>query len=303
MSETDRAGEKIYLVTGATGNVGSEVAAQLLAGGYRVRVFTREAGKVAHWGNRVEVAIGDFNKPDTFARAVAGADAVFLMNQSPDQDGFARLIAAARHSGQPRIVFLSSLAANQPQLQIGQLHKEKEDTIRESGLRAKFIRPGGFMSNAYQWIRTIHAEGVVYNPMGETKFPPIAPEDIAAVAVRALVDAGLSSETFELTGGELLSLAEQVSILAKVLDSPIRCVDVPVGTAIETLIRGGVPEQIAKAVGESYAAVRNGSRIAGMTDTVERVTGHKPMTFEAWARKHASRFSAAVTAQPAIARA
>jgi uncharacterized protein YbjT (DUF2867 family) len=294
MSEVNR-GEKVYLVAGATGNVGREVVAQLLAGGQKAKVFTRDANKVAHWGGRVEIAAGDFQKPETFARALSGVEAVFLMNQSPDQEAFARLIGAAKEAGHPSIVFLSSLAANQPQLRIGQLHKVKEDAIRESGLPATFVRPGGFMSNAYQWIRTINAEGAVYNPMGDAKFPPIAPEDIAAVASKALLDPSLSGEVFELTGGESLSIREQVNILAKVLGRSIRCVDVPVETAVQTLIRTGVPEQIAAAVGESYQAVRNG-RIVAFTDTVEKVTGRKPMTFETWARQHASRFLATAAA-------
>jgi uncharacterized protein YbjT (DUF2867 family) len=294
MTEVNR-GERTFLVAGATGNVGSEVVAQLLARGHKTRVFTRDAGKVAHWGNQVEVAAGDFQKPKTFTQALTGVEAAFLMNQSPDQEAFARLIGAAKDAGQPRIVFLSSLAANQPQLRIGQLHKTKEDAIRESDLPFTFVRPGGFMSNAYQWIRTINAEGAVYNPMGDAKFPPIAPEDIAEVAVKALLDPSLSGEVFELTGGELLSIREQVNILARVLGRPIRCVDVPAETAVQNLIRGGVPEQIAAAVGESYQAVRNG-RIVAFTDTVEKVTGHKPMTFESWARKHASRFLASAAA-------
>jgi uncharacterized protein YbjT (DUF2867 family) len=297
MTDTTR-GERVYLVAGATGNVGSEVVTQLVARGARTRVFTRDAAKVERWGDRVEVAAGDFTKPDTFARAVSGVEAVFLMSQSPDQQAFARLIDAAKASGQPRIVFLSSLAAKEPGLQIGVLHKQKEDTIRASGLPATFVRPGGFMSNAYQWIASINAEGVVYNPMGDTRFPPIAPEDIAGVAFKSLIDPALSGKTFELTGAELLNVPEQVEILAKVLGRPIRCVDITVETAIENMTRAGVPAPIARAVAESYRAVRDGG-ILGVTDTVEKVTGAKPMTFEGWARKHASRFLSPVAQQAA----
>ena len=214
--------ERVYLVAGATGNVGREVTERLLARGLRTRVFTRDAAKVARWGDRVEVALGDLQRPDTFERAASGADAVFVMHQSPDQGAFARLIDAAKASGQPRIVFLSSLAASDPELEIGVLHKHKEDTIRASGLQATFVRPGGFMSNTYQWTGSINAEGVVYNALGDVRFPPIAPEDIAAVAFRSLMEPELSGETFELTGGELLSVPEQVEILAKVLGRPMR---------------------------------------------------------------------------------
>jgi uncharacterized protein YbjT (DUF2867 family) len=282
--------EKMYLVTGATGNVGSEVVAQLLAKGQKVRVFTRDAGKVAHWSGRVEIASGDFEKPDTFARAIANVEAAFVMNGSLDQQLFERLVTVAKAEGDPRIVFLSTILAGLPQLQIGKLHKEKEDAIRESGLRGKFIRPGGFMTNAYQWIGTIKAEGIVYNATGDAKTAPIAPEDIAAVAVKALTDPALSGETLELTGGELLNIPEQVNILAKALGQSIRCVDVPVDAAVQNLVRAGIPPQIAAAVGESFETIRAG-RVVTISDTVAKVTGLPPTTFEAWARKHASRFA------------
>src|SRR5207247_1795189 len=152
---------------------------------------------------------------------VAGVEAAFLMNGGQDPEAFGRLIAAAKLQGDLRVVFLSSLFAGMPESQIGKLHQEMEDAIRESGWRATFVRPGGFMTNAYQWIATIKTEGVVFNGMGSGKSAPIAPEDIAAVAVRALTDPGLSGEVFALTGGELLSVPELVSILARVLGKPI----------------------------------------------------------------------------------
>jgi uncharacterized protein YbjT (DUF2867 family) len=280
----------MYLVTGASGNVGSKVVAQLLAGGEKVRVFTRDPGKVAHWGDQVQIATGEFGKPETFARAAAGVEGAFLMNGGPDGEPFRQLMAVAKRQGNPRIVFLSTLLAGEPEFLIGRLHKDKEDAIRQSGLPAAFIRPGGFMSNSYQWIDTIKAEGVVYNPLGAGKSAPIAPEDIAAVAVKALTEPGLSQEVFEITGGELLSVPEQVTILAGILGKPIRCVEQSTEAAIQGLIRAGIPAPVASAVGQSFEAVRNG-RGGVVKDTVEKVTGRRPKTYDAWAREQAARFA------------
>jgi uncharacterized protein YbjT (DUF2867 family) len=294
----------MFLVTGATGNVGSQVVAQLLARGERVRVFVRDANKVAQWGDRVEIAVGEFAAPERFARAVAGADGVFLMNGS-EGEPFARLIAAAHAQGKPRIVFLSTLFAGLAGSQIGKLHKDKEDAIRASGLRGTFVRPGGFMSNAYQWIGPIKAEGVVYNVMGAGRFAPIAPEDIAAVVVQALTAPRHSSDdmtkrsyddmtnrdgVIEITGRELLTVQDQVGILSDVLGRPLRCVDVPSHAAIDGMIRAGMPQHVAAAVAESFDAIRDG-RGTIVNDTVARVTGHPPKTFETWAREHATLFA------------
>ena len=48
----------MYLITGVSGNVGSEAVSQLLAAGHAVRVYVRDASKAAQWGDRVEVAVG-----------------------------------------------------------------------------------------------------------------------------------------------------------------------------------------------------------------------------------------------------
>jgi uncharacterized protein YbjT (DUF2867 family) len=290
MWKQESGGNIMYLITGATGNVGSEVASQLLAKGHKVRVFTRDAAKLASWVNQVEVAIGDFTSPETFAKALSGVEGVFIMNGPLDGGIFRQLIAAAKAEGNPRVVFLSTLFAGSPESPIGQLHKDKEDVIRASGLQGRFVRAGSFMTNAYQWLNTIKAEGVVYNSMGTGKVAPIAAEDIAAVAVHALTDLGREPEVLEVTGGELLTIPEQVAILAQAANRPIRSVDVPTEAAVQGLIRIGTPPPVAAAVGQSFEAIRDG-KMAVVKDTVEQVTGRKPRTFQSWAREHAARFA------------
>jgi uncharacterized protein YbjT (DUF2867 family) len=280
----------MYLVIGATGNVGSEVVKQLLAAGKKVRVFTRDASKAAAWDGQVEVAIGDLTSPETYAQAALGIEGIFLMNGALDGEIFRQLIAAVKAQGNPRVVFLSTLFAGFPESRIGQLHKDKEDVIRSSGLPGRFVRAGAFMTNAYQWLGTIKAEGAVYSAMGEGKVAPVAADDIAAVAVHALTDPSLTPEIFEVTGGALLTIPEQVGILADAANRPIRCVDVSTEAAIQGLVDIGTPAPVATAVGQSYEAIRDG-KMAVVKDTVMRVTGRQPRSFPSWAREHASRFA------------
>ncbi|WP_437683541.1 NAD(P)H-binding protein [Sorangium sp. So ce131] len=278
----------MYLVTGATGNVGKEVVEELLAAGEKVRVFTRDERKVARWGARVEKAVGDFARPDTVAAALAGVTAAFLL-PSADAEGHEHVrgfLAAAQERGAPRVVLLSSFSAGSPTNLLARRHAEREQLVRASGLRWTFVRPGTFMSNTFQWARSIKAERVVYNPHGDGKTAPIAPRDIGAVAARAMVAQDLLGEALELTGPELLSTPEQVEILARVLGTPLRRVDVSVDAAKRRMIEAGTPASLAEAVGELIERIRAGNA-AVQTDTVERVTGRKPRTFEAWAREHA----------------
>jgi uncharacterized protein YbjT (DUF2867 family) len=280
----------MILVTGATGNVGSQVVDQLLARQHPVRVFTRDAAKVARWGDRVQIALGDFTQADTFAAALDGVDAVFLMNGTLTSTVFRQLLAAAQAHGRPRIVFLSTLFASKPDLAIGQLHKDKEEALRDSGLLHAVVRAGGFMSNAYQWIGSIRSEGVVYNAMGSGTIASIDPGDIAAVAVHALTTPALTETLYEVTGEELLTAEQKVAILARITGKPLRTVGIEPEVAVESMLRNGLPPQVAGAVAQSMAAIRDG-RATQMTDTVRRITGRPPRTFEAWAEEHAAHFA------------
>jgi len=280
----------MILVTGATGNVGSEVVQQLPAQGRKVRVFTRDAAKVAHLGNRVEVALGDFTHPETFAEAVEGVEALFMMNGALDGGVFRELMGIAKAKGTPRVVFLSSLFAEEPELRIGQLHKEKEEALRASGLPYAVVRAVGFMSNTYQWLRDIKTESVIYNPMGEGQVASVDPRDIAAVAVHALTAPVLKETLFEVTGSELLTTADKARILSKYLGREIRTVDVAPEQAAEALRANGIPPHIAVALSQSFENIRAG-RASRRTDTVERVLGRPPRTYEAWVKEHAGRFA------------
>jgi uncharacterized protein YbjT (DUF2867 family) len=280
----------MFLITGATGNVGSELVDQVLANGNSVRVFTRDRAKVAHWKNQIEVAIGTFDAPESFRRAAAGIEAVFLMNGGLAIGNLSQLLTPLKTEDQPHIVFLSSSLANDPnRFQIGRKHLEQEETIRASGLAAHFIRPGGFMSNTFQWAGSIKTQGLVYNAMGTGKSASIAPEDIAEVAAKILITPDGFGEVLELTGDELLTVPEQVEILAHVLGKRIQCVDVSIETFIDGMIRNGLSPQLAAAVGESLTAIRDGQG-GHRTDTAQRILGRRPTTFAAWAQKHQSRF-------------
>ena len=279
----------MYLITGATGNVGSELAKELLAQGEAVRIFVRDPLKVEGLKGKVEVAVGDFTKTESFQSALTGVHGVFLMNRSIDLKSLSDFLSAGTNQGVKKVVYLSTLAASAPDLTIGQMHKEQEDVIRASGVTTKILRPGGFMSNAFGWIGSIKSEGKVYNAMGAGRFAPVAPADIAAVAARALTP-DLSEEIFSITGGEPTNVREQVSILSEVLHKDLECVDIPEEAAVSAMVKNGIPENLAAAVVQSFRDIRLG-KDTPIFDTVERITGRKPIHFRAWAEANANRFA------------
>jgi uncharacterized protein YbjT (DUF2867 family) len=279
----------MYLVTGSTGNIGSKVAAALINQGEEVRLFVRDAKKVEQWKTKADVVTGDFGKPESFRPALAGVRGVFLMNRGADRKTFGEFAGVAREEGVKKIVFLSTLAAANPALTIGQIHKEQEDAVRASGLTAKILRPGGFMSNTFGWIGSIKTEGKVYNAMGCGRFAPVAPEDIAAVAVRALTGES-PDEIYNISGSDPATVSDQVRILSQVIGKNLECVDISEEAAVQGMMKSGLPEMLAAAVVQSFRDIRAG-KDAPVFDTVERVTGRKPITFRKWAEENAARFA------------
>ena len=281
----------MILVTGATGNIGSELVKQLVAKGTPVRVITRDEKKVSHLDPAVERVIGDRHDPSVVRKAAQGADKVFMLAILFDKNHGADrlLIEEAKQAGAGQMVMISSGTVRIETNAIGRLHREKEELIEQSGISWTFLRPGGFMSNSLQWAETIKSQSKVFNPMGKGKTSPISPYDIAGVAAVALTSPGHEGKAYDLTGAELLSNPEQVEILSKVIGKPIDCVDIPVEVATERAIASGLPEALVKSLAELWVQVRT-EAYTFHTNEVERLTGRPAQTFETWCREHRSAF-------------
>jgi (4-alkanoyl-5-oxo-2,5-dihydrofuran-3-yl)methyl phosphate reductase len=280
----------MILVTGATGTVGREVVTQLLAAGEQVRGMTRNPS-TAKLDTRVEVVKGDFNAPDTLAKAVDGVERVFSLTFGPQTGTHERDLAALAKKARVRhIVKLSAMGGDgETKNAIRKWHEQGEEAIKETGIIWTVVRPGGFMSNALHWRETVRTQGKVFSNYGDGKLPSVHPRDIAAVAVRALTSSGHEWKTYHLTGPEALSVGEQVDILSEVLDRRIEYVPITDDVARKGMEKAGMPTLLIDALIPFAAFIRSG-RAAEVLPTVEEVTGRPALTFLDWAREHAEAF-------------
>jgi (4-alkanoyl-5-oxo-2,5-dihydrofuran-3-yl)methyl phosphate reductase len=282
----------MILVTGATGNIGSELVKLLVAKGAPVRVISRDEKKVSYLDPSVQRVIGDRHDPSIVRKAAQGADKVFLLAVLFDKNHEADrlLIEEAKQAGAGQIVMISSGSVRMEGNAIGRLHREKEQMVEGSGIPWTLLRPGGFMSNAILWwAESIKSQSKVFNPAGNGKTAPISPYDIAAVAAAALTSSGHEGKAYDLTGAELLSAPEQVEILSKVIGKPIECVDIPPEVAAERMVAAGLPDALVKSLAELWEQVRK-EAYTFHTHEVERLTGRPAQTFETWCREHRSAF-------------
>jgi (4-alkanoyl-5-oxo-2,5-dihydrofuran-3-yl)methyl phosphate reductase len=280
----------IHLVTGATGNVGSRVAEGLLERGVRPRVFARDPEKVrVRFGDRVDVVVGDLEDAASLARAMSGADTVFLVNSGPALETRDAAAAHVAKTAGARVVKLSSIDALEQNIGTGVWHAHGEAAIRASGVAFTFVQPSGFMTNALFWAASIKAEGVVRSATGNGRIPFIHPDDIAAVAVAAITTPDYLGKSLPITGPEALTYAEMTAQIGAAIGRPLTFQAITEEDARRQQVAWAAPPAMVEARLSIFRAIREG-RLAAVTDTVDRLLGRRPITFDRWAEEHAAAF-------------
>ena len=279
-----------YLITGATGDIGSRVVKCLLERGKRPRVFARDARKARErFGERVDLAVGDLADAGSLYAALAGVDALFLVNSGSEiATRDAAAAQAAKAAGVRHLVKLSSMDAQQD-VGTGVWHARGEAAIRASGITFTFVQPTGFMENALFWATTIKAAGVVRSMTADGKIPFIHSDDIADVATQALTTRDYDGKSLPITGPEALSYAEMAAKIGATIGKQIGFEAISEEQVRQRMTESGDAEEMIVAHLSIYRAVRQG-RLATATNNVERVLGRKPIGFDRWAQEHAEAF-------------
>ena len=279
-----------YLITGATGDVGSKVVNHLIQRGNRPRVFVRNAQKAqALFGHRVDILVGDLGEPTSLRSALEGVDELFLVNSGPQIPVLDELAAkAARAAGVRHLVKLSSMDV-QHGLAIGAWHELGEAAIRASGISFTFVQPTGFMSNLLAWARSVKTEGIVRASTGEGRRAFIHSEDIAAVATAALTMPEYDGESLAITGPEALTFAEATAKIASAIGKELTFQPISDQEAGQrySVVSGSAAETEAHV--SLWRAIREG-RLATVTGNVERILGRKPIPLDQWAIENAAAF-------------
>jgi uncharacterized protein YbjT (DUF2867 family) len=274
----------MFLITGATGHVGRALVDELNRRGAPFRALVRRPRPELP----AEQVVGDLDGP----LDLRGVDKLFLLVPGTGLEHTTNVVAAARRDGVRQIVYLSSYAVlGDPIPAMGRWHHEREQLIADSGIAATFLRPTGFMTNAFDWLPTIRSGGYVLDPIGPGRMAPIDPADIAAVAATVLTEDGHEKQSYTLTGPEAFTVAEQVAIVGTAIG---RTLDVrPIATP-EEAVRFRYPErapaELAAALIEGLTLMR-ADTIGVRTDDVRRLTGKSPNTFSAWCEENAGQLS------------
>jgi NAD(P)H dehydrogenase (quinone) len=230
----------MFAITGITGNVGGELARNLLAANQPVRAVVRDLRKGKAWAERgCELVGADINDAVALASAFKSAERVFVLvppNFDPSPDfREARATAAALKSAlegaRPnKVVYLSTIGAQATKSNLLTQHTIIEQVLGELLTPITFLRPGWFMEN-FSWdVASATNSGVISSflqPL-DKPVPMVATADIGGVAAELLRDTWDGRRrVVELEGPHRVTPNEIAATFGDLLGRPVRVEPVP----------------------------------------------------------------------------
>lgn len=283
------------LITGATGNVGTELCKQLSARRvpFRAMVRLKKGAEAIAALEGAELVGGDFDDAKTVAAALAGIERAFLLTNSSEhaESQQTAFVETARRAGIKHIVKQSQWAADASSpVRFLRYHAAVERRIEDSGVAYTFLRPNLFMQGLLGFRDTIVGQNKFFAAIGDAKISAVDVRDIAAVAAAALTEDGHAGKIYDITGPEALSHREMAEQLSAAVNRHVQFIDVPPEVMRDALIKANFPEWQADGLIEDYAHYSRGEA-AEVTSGVEEATGKSPIPFDVFARDYARAFS------------
>ena len=290
--------QQSILVTGATGNIGSEVVRQLLSDApdvsIKAAIHSSQNVKKVKSDARVKVIQIDYSEPETLREALNGVDKLFLL--TPDVPNAADLasnvVIEAKKDVIKQIVKQSVMgAALEADVGTMRLHRQVEKFIEQSGIPFTFLRPNEFMQNFINFHSpSIKGNNAFYVPLEDAKVSLVDVRDIAAVAVKSLTDEDQhKNKTYLITGPEALSYHQVAEILSNTTGRKINYVNISDEEARAAMKEIGMSDWLINTVSELSEYFRKG-KASEISPAVEEVTGNKPISFSQFANDYVDAF-------------
>lgn len=280
------------LVTGGTGTVGSQVVRELLSRDVEVEVLTRDLSKAKSLPPGAIPVEGNLLEPATVRGVFDGVDGVFLLNPVSQTETSEALMAVSgmRLAGVKRVVYLSVQDADKaawlPHFgsKVG-----VEAALRVSAVPFTILRPNNFYQND-AWFKDVLLQyGVYPQPIGDVGISRVDVRDIAEAAAITLTNSGHEGETYDLVGPQAQTGESTARAWSAALGKTIRYAGNDLD-AWEKQSLAYLPDWMVFDFKLMYAHFQKVGLKAtsAALDRQQKLLGHVPRTFEAFAAETAA---------------
>ncbi|WP_085497724.1 NmrA family NAD(P)-binding protein [Arenibacter troitsensis] len=260
------------LVIGGTGKTGRKVVNRLIKAGHKVRIGSRSASPAFDW-----------EQPETWSESLLGMDIVYITFQ-PDLavpgalEAIEELIRKAKQSSVRKVVLLSGKGEREAEL--------CEQVVIHSGLDYTIVRASWFNQNFSEsfFLEPI-LEGSVALPQADVKVPYVDTDDIADVAVAALLNEKHNGQIYQLTGPRQLTFKEVIQEISEATGRDIAFTPIALSAYTQVMKQQGVPSDFIWLIEYLFTEVLGNPDNAEITHDIEKVLGRKPKDFSEYVKE------------------
>lgn len=256
----------MYVITGATGQLGRLVIEKLLATVPAGQVIAavrspEKAADLAALG--VQVRHADYSQASTLDSAFKGAEKILLISSSEIGQRAAQhqaVIDAAKRANVKLLAYTSVLHADTSLLGLAEEHRQTEAALQRSGVPFVLLRNGWYTENYTAGVPAALEHGAVFGSAAEGRISSAARVDYADAAVAVLTSTeDQAGRVYELAGDDAYTLSVFAAEISKQTGKTVPYTDLPQADFKAALMQAGLPDFVAELLSDSDAAAAKGA--------------------------------------------
>lgn len=255
------------VITGATGQLGRLVIADLLAAGVPadgITAVARSKEKAADLAAQgVTIAIADYDETSTFDEVLSSGDRVLLISSTDigrRADQHATVIDAAKKAGVAQLAYTSVFGAPGNAMLLAGDHKETEQLILDSGLPHTLLRNNWYSEmGVFDLPAAVESGAIVNGVSPDGRLATASREDFAAAASVVLRTDGHLNQAYELSGDEAWTFGEYAAEVTRQTGKPVAHHSLSQDEALAGLVAAGIPEAFATVLADVDTQITAGA--------------------------------------------
>ncbi len=280
-----------YLITGATGGLGSSVVNHLsrTINTSEIAVMVRDAAsdQAKEYKNRgFELRIADYDNREKLTEAFKNSEVLYFVSGSDIASRTVQhknVVDAATQAGVQHVVYTSAgrkdESENSPVAAVMEAHIKTETWLKESGMAYTILRHNLYAEVIALFLgkkETLLQSKTVFLPTGDGKTGFALREDLAEAGALILKDAAQhQNKIYTLDGSKAIDFKAIAQILSAITEEEINYVSPDVETFKSTMASYGVPEDAINMMLGFSLGIAQGEFNSEYKD-LENLLGRKP---------------------------